>query len=359
LKILPRYILRHFLPIFALASVSFVGIYLVVDFFERVDRMLDNHLTIREIYGYFLCKIPLILTQGIPMAAILAAIIALGMLKRNRELIAMETAGVNPRSYVAPIAAAALLLSIAHFCTAEFIARPLNKKLDDTWAVRIEHSKPALYMNPENLWFRDENTIYQIRLYDKGENVMHIASIFFLDSNFHLAKRIDARSITWTNPGWLAEDGLLVTYRDGNTDQQWFDRKPLDLKAKPGDFKAGATLPHDLSWKELHRYVGKIEGEGFSATPYRVDLHMRAASPVATLILTMLGVLVALRQGIHEGIAAGVGMSLVVAFAFIAVSNLGSSLASAGSLPPFLGVWAGNVIFASLFCYFWLRAEHR
>lgn len=355
MKIIPRYVLKHFLPIFALAGVSFVGIYLVVDFFERVDRMFENHLTIKEIYAYFLFKIPFILTQGIPMAAILAAIISLGILKRNRELIAMETAGVNPRYYVAPIAITALLLSVVHFCTAEFVARPINKKLEDTWATRIEHTKPALYMNPENLWFRDENTIYQIRLYDRAKNVMHIASIFFLDSNFRLSSRIDARNITWTNPGWLAEDGLMVAFHDGDTDQQWFDRKQLDLKAKPSDFKAGDTLPHDLSWGELHRYVQKIEGEGFGATPYRVDLHMRIASPFATFILTMLGVLVALRQGIHEGIAAGVGISLIVAFAFIAISSVGSSLASAGALPPFLGVWAGNVIFIALFCYFWIR----
>jgi lipopolysaccharide export system permease protein len=364
LKIIPKYVLKHFLPILALATVSFVGIYLVVDFFERVDKMVDNHFSIKEIYAYFLFKIPLILTLGVPMAAILAAIISLGILKRNRELIAMETAGIAPRYYITPIAVAALLLALAHFSLAEFVARPLNKKLDETWAVRIEHSKPALWMNLENMWFRDENTIYQIRLYERAKNIMHIASIFFLDSKFRLAKRIDARSITWTNPGWLAEDGLIVTFQNGDngeTDQQWFDRKPLDLRAKPSDFKAGETLPHDLSWTELHRYVQKIEGEGFSATPYRVDLHMRLASPVATLILTMLGVLIALRQGIHEGIAAGVGVSLIVAFAFVAVSNVGSSLASAGSLPASLGVWAGNIIFAALFCYFWIKvvSTHR
>jgi lipopolysaccharide export system permease protein len=357
LKIIPKYVLKHLLPIFALATVSFAGIYLVVDFFERVDKMLDNHFTIREIYIYFLYKIPMILTQGIPMAALLAAIIALGILKRNRELMAIETAGINPFYYVAPIAVAALMLSVIHFCIAEFAARPLNQILEETWTVRVEHRKPSLWMNTENVWLRNENTIYQIRLYDPGQNVMQLTSIFFLDPSFRLIQRIDARRISWTDPGWLAEDGLIINFRDGNKDQQRFERTQLDLKVTPKDFKAGATIPRYLSWKELHRYVGKIEGEGFSSNSYRVDLHSRLASPLATLILTLLGTLIALRQGLHEGIAAGVGISLGIAFAFVAISNLGSSLAFAGSLPPSVGVWAGNVIFTALLCYFWIRAS--
>jgi lipopolysaccharide export system permease protein len=358
MKIIPRYILKHFLPIFALAIVGFVAIYLIVDFFEHVDQMLASNVPLRDIYAYFLCKIPIVLTQGIPMAAILAAIVALGQLKRNRELIAMETAGVNPSYYAAPIALAAVALSVIHFCVAEFAARPLNQKLEETWQVQVEHRKPALWMNPENMWYRAENTIYQIRLYDRQKNVMHIASIFFLDSGFHMVQRVDAQRITWTNPGWLAEDGLIVGLRDQNTEQQWFDRKQLDLNVTPADFLTGQTVPDNLSWRDLHRYMEKVEAEGFSATPYRVDLHMRIASPFATLILALFGVLVALRPGIHGGIGAGVGISIGVAFAFIAVSNVGSSLASAEALPPFLGVWAGNIIFVAIACYFWIRRSH-
>lgn len=355
MKIIPGYVLKHFVPIFILAIVGFTGICLIVNFFERVGSLVENHLPFREIYAYFLCKIPLILTQGIPMAALLAAIVSLGMLKRNRELIAMETAGLNPAYFVAPIAVAALVLSVLHFCVAEFAARPLNQKWEETWAVGVDHRKPALWMNPENMWFRDQNTIYQIRVYDLEKNVMEIASIFFLDRSFHLIQRVDARRVSWTNPGWLAEDGLDISFRDGNKEQQWFERKRLDLRVKPSDFKSGKTAPQYLSWKELHRYVGRIEKEGFSSTPYRVDLNLRIASPFATFILTLFGILIALKQGIHGGIAAGIGISLVVALVFIATSNVGSSLASAGSLPPFLGVWAGNVIFGALFCYFWIR----
>jgi len=357
MRIIPRYVLRHFLPVFALTTIGFVGIYLIVDFFERVDSMLSSQVPFREIYAYFLYKIPTILTQGIPMASLLSAIVALGLLKRNRELIAMETAGVYPYYYISPIVTTAFVLALAHFAVAEFAARPLNPKIEAIWQVRVEHQKPAPWMNPENMWYRDENTLYQIRLYDRKKNIMQIASIFFLDSNFRLTQRVDARSITWTNPGWLAEDGLLIGFDNGNIQQQRFDRKELDLKVTPQDFATGQTLPDNLGWLDLRRYVEKIESEGFSSTPYRVDLHMRLASPFATFILTLLGVLVAMRQGLHGGIAAGAGISLCVAFAFLTISNVGSSLSSAGALPPFLGVWAGNIIFSAVICYFWIRGN--
>ncbi len=355
MRIIPSYVLRHFLPVFTLATLGFVGIYLIVDFFERVDNMLASNVPFREIYTYFMYKIPSILTQGMPMASLLSALIALGLLKRNRELIAMETAGVNPSYYVSPIVFAALVLSVFHFCVAEFAARPLNPKIDAIWQVNVEHQKPAPWMNPENMWYRDENTIYQIRLYDLSKKVMQKASIFILDSNFQINQRIDARSITWTNPGWMAEDGLIISFRDGNAYEQKFDQKQLELNVTPAEFAAGQAVPDNLSWTDLYRYVNKIEAEGFSSTPYRVDLHMRLALPVATFILTLLGVLVAMRQGLHGGIATGAGISLCVAFGFLAISNVGSSLSSAGILPPFLGVWAGNMIFAALVCYFWIK----
>lgn len=357
MRIIPAYVLRHFLPVFALSMFGFVGIYLIVDFFERADSMLSSGVQFHTVYTYFLYKIPLIVTQGIPMASLLSAIIALGLLKRNRELIAMETAGVNPAYYVSPIVMSAFVLALVHFSVAEFAARPLNPKIDEIWLVNVEHQKPSPWMNLENIWYRDENTIYQIRAYDRHENVMRIASIFFLDSGFRIAQRIDAKSVTWTDHGWLAEDGLSIGFENGNISQQRFDRKELNLNVSPKDFSTVQTLPDNLSWTDLYRYVVKIESEGFSSTPYRVDLHMRLALPLATFILTLLGILVAMRQGLHGGIAAGAGISLCVAFTFLAISNVGSSLSSAGALPPCLGVWAGNIIFSAVLYYFWIRAR--
>ncbi|MCE5334588.1 MAG: LPS export ABC transporter permease LptG [Desulfobacteraceae bacterium] len=355
MRILPRYVLKHFLPVFALATVGFLGLYLIVDFFERIDRMMEKNLPLQDIYSYFLLKIPLIVTQGIPMAAILSTIIALGILKRNRELIAMETAGVSPVHYVTPLAVTALVLSFIHFGVSEFAARPLNQRLDNIWEVKVQKKKPSAWMSLENMWYREENTIYQIRLYDAQNHVMEKASIFFLDSQFKLVKRVDARRIVWKEPLWEAEDGVIIRFEGADVIQQRFDKQQFRLNVEPKDFSSGGTFPDNLSWFDLYRYIDKIEGEGFTATPYRVDLHLRFASPLATFVLTLFGIVVALRPGLHGGIAAGVGISLAVAFSFFFISNMGTSLASAGILSPFLGVWAGNMLFCAFVAYFWTK----
>lgn len=355
MRIIPRYMLRNFLPVFTISMFGFVGLYLIVDFFERIDRMMEHHLAFHDIYSYFLFKIPQIMTQGIPMSAILSAIITLGVLKRNRELIAMETAGLNPAVYIAPLAVTALLLSVLHFGVGEYMARPLNQKLQDIWDVKVRNLNPSVWWNPENVWYREENTIYQIRLYDRANSTMEKVSIFFLDPQFRLNQRLDARRISWTPSGWIAEDGLLVRFESGHTQQQWFDRQPVELNVTPQSFARGQAMPEDLGMVDLYSYIRKIEQEGYSSTPYRVELHMRMATPFATLILALLGMVVALRQGLHGGIAAGVGFSLILAFSFLVIANVGSSLASAGTLPPFLGVWAGNIIFTGLVCYNWIR----
>ncbi|MEN6438100.1 MAG: LPS export ABC transporter permease LptG [Syntrophobacter sp.] len=355
MKIIPRYMLRHYIPVFAVSLVAFVGIYLVVDFFEKIEPMLDRKLPWVEIYSYFISKIPLILTQGIPMATILAVIITLGLLKRNRELIAMETAGINPTYYVSSLVGMAMVLAFLHFSINEFLVRPLNPKLQDTWDVKVKQKKPPVWWNPENMWYREGNTIYQIRLYDRRATAMERASIFFLDPQFHLIQRLDARRIFWNGESWVAEDGLIVRFKGANTEQDWFERRKLELNVVPQDFAGRGVVPEDLGWVDLLQYIEKIEEEGYTSTPYRVELYQRLASPFATFILALLGLAVGLRQGLHEGVAAGVGISMAVAFSFLVVSSVGSGLASAGSVPPFLGVWAGNTIFILLLCFGWMK----
>ncbi len=358
MKIIPRYILRHFFPVFGLALFAIVGLYLIIDFFEKVDNLLEKHVPTQDIFFYFILKIPYILTQGIPMASLLGSLLALGILKRNRELIALETAGIKATSYVRPILFTALALSLVHFLVDENLARAMNQKAQQIWQRDVLNQTASLSLSHENFWYHGQNVIYQIRLYNKGETTLERATLFYLDPQFKLTERLDAKRIRWKDHRWIAEEGLCLKFGGSEIEEERFSERELNLAETPGDFSRLETIPEELGWLDLYRYAGKIRAEGYNAKPYEVELQMRLALPLTTLILALLGVTIALSQGLHGGIAVGVGAALVVASFYFTVLYLGSALATAGILPPFLGVWIGDVIFAALAGYLWLAKVH-
>lgn len=354
MRIISRYVIRHFLPTFTLALVTFVGLYLIIDFFEKVDNMLEKHVSTLQIALYFLYKTPFIVTQGIPMAVLLGTLISLGILKRNRELIAFETAGVNPASYIMPIVSTALLLSLVHFGVGETLSRAMNQRAQRLWQQEVMQNQASVSYSHENVWYHGNGVIYQIRLYDRSNQTMQKVSLFYTDSQFKLTQRLDAKRFRWDKNRWIAEDGLILRFEGTKTTQEWFQQRELDLRETPRDFERLETIPEELGWLDLYKYSRKIRLEGYNSTPYEVELHMRMAFPLTTFVLALLGITIALRQGMHGGITLSVGIAMIVAFLYLTLLQLGSGMATAGILPPWIGVWAANVIFASLTGYLWM-----
>ena len=353
MKIISRYVLRHFFPVFGLALGAIVGLYLVIDFFEKVDNLLEKHVDAASILSYFMLKIPFIVTQAIPMAALLGSLIALGILKRNRELIALETAGIRATTYVGPILLTALGLSLAHLLADETLARAMNQKAQQIWQREVLNHKASLAWSHENVWYHGHNVIYQIRLYNKEAESLEKVSLFYLNRKFELTERLDAKRVRWQDQRWIAEDGLILRFTESQVEQEWFAERELALAETPSDFARLETIPEELNWIDLYRYTQKIRTEGYNARPYEVELHMRLALPLTTFIVALLGVTIALSQGLHGGLAIGVGIALVVASLYFMVLHLGTALATAGILPPLVGVWAGDIIFATLAGYLW------
>jgi lipopolysaccharide export system permease protein len=354
MKIISRYVLRHFFQIFALGLIAFIGLYLIVDFFEKVGHIVEHHFSAIDAGLYFLYKTPMIMNQGVPMAVLMATVITLGILKRNRELIALKTAGIGAGVYAGPIMGAALLLCIVQFASDETMARPLNRKAQEIWQQGGSKGKSPISWVQENVWYRGHNIFYHIRLYDQKALTMDKVSLLFMGPQFKLMRRVDARRLRWTGEGWLAEEGHILDFTNPDVDQEWFQERMLDLREKPEDFSGLDTLPEQLNWLDLLHYSMKIREEGYNSASYEVELNYRAAFPLTTFILALLGVSIALRRKLHDGMAWNTGAALLVAFVYLTVLQIGCSLGTAGALPPIIGVWSGNLIFLALAAFLWI-----
>ncbi|MBA7583589.1 hypothetical protein ES708_25535 [subsurface metagenome] len=121
MTILDRYILKEFIKIFALILVSLAGLYLIVDFFERIRMFLSNHASMRQMASYFLLTLPVILSQMIPIAVLLSTLLSFGILSRNCEITAMKANGLSLYRISLPVIVASFAICMATFLLNEFI----------------------------------------------------------------------------------------------------------------------------------------------------------------------------------------------------------------------------------------------
>ena len=95
-SILQRYVGREFLKIFALCFGGLLGTYVLVDFFQRIDLFLNYPTPVRWKLLYFALKVPRFVFHITPVSMLVALLVTLGILNRNREITAVKCGGRHP-----------------------------------------------------------------------------------------------------------------------------------------------------------------------------------------------------------------------------------------------------------------------
>ena len=87
--------------------------------------------------------------------------------------------------------------------------------------------------------------------------------------------------------------------------------------------------------------------EGAEKIPYKIEINKKLAVPLATIMLSMLGIFLSI--GHHRsGKGANFALSLIVIFAYITCLNIGMVMATKGIVPVFLGIWTPNIILVTV-----------
>src|SRR3990167_3826647 len=115
MKIISRHILKEFVFIFFLCITALISLYLIIDLFEKIGSLMENHATMSEGLKFFLYKIPSIMYQTVPVAVILATLLSLGIFSKNVEITAMKAGGISIIRIVAPIIISAVIISFISF----------------------------------------------------------------------------------------------------------------------------------------------------------------------------------------------------------------------------------------------------
>ena len=350
--IISRYITREFLKLFSLVLLSFLSIYLIVDFFERIRMFLSNQATVGQMASYFLYTLPMIVAQAIPVSVLLATLLTFGMFSKNHELVAMKASGISMYRASVPVLSIAVVACLLVFILNEFVTPYTNQMARQIKLVEILKQKKTGVFKQNRVWFRAKNSIYSFTIFDPEKNTLKGISIHYFDPGFALTKRIDSRSADWKGDHWEFFDVLVTQFPEGRFPSiERFDSMIIDIPEEPSDFQVAQKSADEMGYLELRGYIRKIKEEGYDVTRYEADLHGKIAFTLVSIFVVMVGIAFSMRPERSGGVAQGVAAGLVIGFSYWLLFALCISLGRSGTLTPMLSAWLPNLIFGSISAY--------
>ena len=360
MTILQRYVGREFLKIFALCFCGLLATYVLVDFFQRIDLFLNYPTPVRWKLLYFALKMPLFVFHITPVSLLVALLVTLGILSRNREITAAKCGGVTLMHLCLPLVLAGALASLLVFLTNEFLVPAATRQAQAVLDVRIKNRPMRSIFRQNRIWFYGERqTIINVQLLDPVEQSLEGVTLYRFDrSGTRLIQRIDARSARYRRGRWELSTVTIRTFRaDGAIRTRSLPRHALRRTEKPADISQYRERPEEMNFRSLAEYVRKLRRSGFNPAAYVVDLHAKLALPLVSLVVALLAIPFGFRAGPGGGVVASLGASITLGLAYWIVISIGISLGHAGKLPPPLAAWLPNAFFMSLAGYLWLRLE--
>nr|HID59443.1 LPS export ABC transporter permease LptG [Desulfobacterales bacterium] len=354
--IITKYILKEFIKTFLVTLFAFIMIYILVEFFERIDNFIEAGATFRHAITYFLFKVPFVLTQMVPVAILLGTMITLGLLSRNNEIVALKASGISIFRIVTPLFSISLLISIFSFINNEIIVPYTSRTVNDVWNNYVEKRPRQHIYKHEMIWYRGKNVIYNIRTFNSLNRTMEGVVINQFDCNFRLVRRIKARKSIWKEGYWLLLDGTLKDLEpDGEYRITIFNKKEFKFSETPEDFEKVVKQSDEMSFWELREYARKIEAEGYDARRYIVDMHNKISFPFISLIMSLVGISFSLSTPGRGGIAMSISMGFVIIILYIITFKLSETLGYSGMLPPVVAAWTANILFVGVGTYLFLN----
>jgi lipopolysaccharide export system permease protein len=358
MKVLTKYITREFIKLQVLCQVIFIFLFLMIDFVQKLDNFIEAEVTGAGIMlSYFLYKVPYIMVQMIPVATLISVIVLFRIMKNNREIMALKACGINIVKLAQIVITISLFISIFAFVFSESVVPYTSSKSNEIWDVEIKKQNLTRSYGVE--WYKssDADAIYWIKHFDKAGSVMEDPTFHFFDKNFKLIKRVEAKKALWQNGKWVAEDGLIQELQaDGEYKTRKFVRMILAIPETPEDFRKVKKQPEEMSYNQLKKEAEDAKSEGYNNSGYLVDMGVKIAFPFISLVLTLLGIPLALELktgGIPLAVAVGIGMS----FLYYVILSISSSLGHSGVFPPFLAAWTANLLFIFAGIYLMMNIE--
>lgn len=399
MKILSRYILKEHVSPFFLSLLVVTFILLIDRIIDLLNLIIEKKLDAGTIMQVFGLSLPFMLALSIPMAVLVATILAFGRMTVDREMIAMKSSGINVYRMLTPLMVVAIMLTGLMVYFNHFYLPESNHKLKNLM-IKIAYYKPmtiikanefnnlmdyTIYVQENNeselkdilIYDRSESrfprtiiansgrviqmdsgnslqiTLYKGEMHERNEKETGKYQIRSFDSYVinirNIGNRMDFFESGYRSDREMTHQQLVEGIHDKKSEIITKTKEIGELEKRLGLLKFSPRTPENDRENRRLNIMQKMNTDRLkeleeTLRSLQVEFHKKYALSFAIIIFVLIGIPLGLMTR-----SSGIGMafsvsSLIFLIYYVSLTG-GEQLADKGMISPFIAMWISNIVF--------------
>lgn len=363
MRTLRIYVLREHLAPFFVTMGGLTAVLLVGNIIKFAELVIAKGVSLFDVLRLIIYLIPYMLSFTVPMACLIAMVLAFGRLSTDYELIAMRASGVAPVRLVFPLLVVGLLMSTGLLVVNDRLV-PASHLAFRRQLKAIGVKQPTAYLEAGT--FIKDFPPYVIFVYQVEGKRLDNVRIYEPQPNGPTRTIIADRGEFEQLP---SKQGVQLRLHDGTVDE-WdplhpgsfykatFTTYAMTLRSDQDDPERIGKKLRELTFKELMDERKRLGAQGIETLPISLELHRKVAASFAALIFVGFGLAFGLQLHHHERLTTFVWILAVFMAYYLGTIGM-NAIALKGWLSPWLSMWIPNFIGAAVSAILIARAVRR
>lgn len=342
MSVLARYLRRAILGNTLLVMLVLLVLGGLQLFFEQQDDVGEGSFGMEDAVLYMALMLPRYAFDLLPMGALIGALLALGNLARNMELVVVRTSGVSALRISAWVAGAGVILMAVMWAIGDFVAPPMERYARQMKTFEKYHDY-SLTGN-RGAWAKDGDTIISVQQQSAGNRFGGIY-VFKFDAQRRLLSVGHANNASIDSDSrWRLENLRETRIEENRTKPERRPNAMLETHLSPEFLGLAAVEPDSLPGRALYDYIQHLRSNGLDATTYETAFWARISRVVAVAIIVVLAVPFAFGPMRSTSTGARTVVGILIGVVFFLLAKMLESGGAVFELPPLVVAWLPTVL---------------
>lgn len=340
MNLLTSYLMRAILASTMLVMLVLLALAGLFEFIGQLDSTQGNY-GIPQALLFAVLRLPQLSFEMLPIASLIGALLGLGSLANNSELVVMRTAGLSVADLAGMVALSGGVLMVLTALVGEYIGPPLDYF--------------ARTMRDEARYEQEDRDIGSAAWVKDGPVILHLERIstefefgalymfrFNEDNSLQSIARAENSGIDDAD-NWILEDLKETRFADDSVQvvESTVSVESFDLDAE----MLGITLvkPVSLSARGLMSYISYLQRNELDSQRYETELWSRIARTVTVIIMPVLALAFVFGSLRSAGSGGRLVIGVLIGLAYFLASEMTANSGQVFNLNPAIVTWLPSV----------------